>query len=116
MTRMDETTHYVLKVFTTALAVINALLLLDFALSKRRVSKWQIAGIFMSIIAFVIVWYFAVGQFRVDPHSTAPAKASPASNTSADGPVRTAVLLGSSCLFCPLKASPPRCASLLKAS
>jgi hypothetical protein len=64
---MDETTQYVLKVLTTALALINALLLLDLALSKRRASKRRLAAIVMSIICFVVLWYLAVGQFR--PHA-----------------------------------------------
>ena len=66
MTRMDETTHVVLKLFTTVLAVINALLLMELALSKRRVSKWQIAAIVISIMSFLIIWYLAVGQFQAD--------------------------------------------------
>ena len=64
---MDDTTLSILRMFTTALAVINALLLLDLALSKRHASKWRLAAIVLSIIFFGIVWYVAVGQYR--PHS-----------------------------------------------
>lgn len=67
---MDDTTLSVLRMLTTVLGLINALLLLDLALSKRRVNKWRIAAVVLSIIFFWIVWYVAVGQYR--PHSQTP--------------------------------------------